>query len=482
MTRQVARNAAWSVAGTLISAAIGLIALPVLLHSLGAARLGIFTLALGLIGFSGLLDLGLGRSLTQCVSNALGSGRSREAVAALVWHVLYLLAGFGVIWLMMLWLFMPWVVEHLFSLHGELAAETVFGLRAVALSIPFALVATGSMGSLEGLQRFRQVSTRRSMLSIVQFGFPTLVSLWRADLGLVIAALAASRVLSMVVWLQILRHALPTQQGRRSDPDDLRHLFRFGGWLSISNLLAPLMAYADRFYLASLFPPAAIAYYAVPYDALLRVTTIPVTAIGAVFPALAEAHSRPADSKLLVSTTTIALVAIMLPPLLIATVCAKLLLTLWLGHAFALSALPIFQILVLGVFINCTAHVPYALLHAHGRSDLTAKLHLLELPIFAGILVWFVSAWGVVGAALAWTLRVALDMGALYGCGMWLLPAYRRGLIESLGLIALALGALLAPLLSDKLLLTTSVVLLALAFCFVLLLRLYQRWREPSLR
>lgn len=63
MTRQVARNAVWNVAGTLTSIGVGVIALPVLLHALGAARLGVFTLALGLIGFSGLLDLGLGRLL-----------------------------------------------------------------------------------------------------------------------------------------------------------------------------------------------------------------------------------------------------------------------------------------------------------------------------------------------------------------------------------------------------------------------------------
>ena len=84
MSRKVAHNVLWNVTGTLASLAVGLIALPVLLRAMGAARLGIFTLALGLIGFSGLLDLGLGRALTQTVSSALGSGRPQAAVAALV--------------------------------------------------------------------------------------------------------------------------------------------------------------------------------------------------------------------------------------------------------------------------------------------------------------------------------------------------------------------------------------------------------------
>jgi len=480
MSRQVARNAAWNVAGTLSSFAVGLVALPVLLHALGAARLGVFTLALGLIGFSGLLDLGLGRALTQSVSSALGRGRPREAVAALMWYVLRLLAGFGVIWLFVLWFLVPLVVQHLFNLQGELASETIFGLRAVALSIPFALVATGAMGSLEGLQEFRRVSTQRSVLTVLQFGLPTLLALWRPDVGWVIAALAASRAAGMVVWLYALHHVLPEPRDSRSHPDDLRHLLHFGGWLSVSNLVGPLMAYADRFYLASLFPPAMVAAYTVPYDALSRVTTLPMTAIGAVFPALAEAQARPESSATLLRAAVTALVALMLPPLLLAMIFAKPLLTFWLGKGFALSALPMFQMLILGVFVNSAAHVPYALLQAHGRSDLTAKLHLAELPLFAGLLVWAVSDWGLVGAALAWTLRVTIDTVLLYGSAMILQPALRRVLARGFGLVALASVALLVPLLTHDPRLLVPVALLALASCSFMLPRLYLRWHSHS--
>jgi O-antigen/teichoic acid export membrane protein len=470
--RQVAHNAGWNVAGNLTSVAVGLIALPVLLHALGPSRLGIFTLALGLIGFSGLLDLGLGRSLTQSVSASLGRGRPREAVAALVWHVLRLLAGFGVIWLLILWLSVPWIVSHLFSLRGGLGSETVFGLRAVAVSMPFALVGTGAMGALEGLQCFRQVSVRRSALSVLQFGLPTLVVLWRADLGLVIAALALSRGAGLLVWLDLLRQELALPHGKRSDPEDLRHLL-----LSVSNLVGPMMVYADRFYLATLFPPATVAYYAVPYDALSRVNTLPSTAIGALFPALAEAQARPGDSTNLVRSSTLALTALMLPPLLLASIFAKFLLTIWLGRSFALSALPIFHVLLLGVFINSAAQIPYALLQAHGRSDLTAKLHLLELPVFAGMLIWFVSLWGVVGAAWAWMLRVALDGGALYGYAMGLAKAYRRNLAEMSALVAIASCALVMPLLTDNSTLLAVLALFVSTFCAFTLFYLFQRWR-----
>lgn len=480
MNRNVARNVAWNIAGTLSSFVVGLMALPVLLHTLGAARLGVFTLALGLIGFSGLLDLGLGRALTQSVSSSLGNGRPREDVAALVWHVLRLLAVFGLAWVLLLWLLVPPVVTHLFHLQGRLAVETIFGLRAVALSMPFALVATGAMGSLEGLQEFRQVSTRRAALSILQYGLPTLVALWRADVGWVIAALAASRAFGILVWLRALQHLLPKPENAHRHPDDLRHLLRFGGWLSISNLVGPLMAYADRFYLASLFPPALVAAYTVPYDALSRVTSLPMTAIGAVFPALAESQARPDSSASLLRGSVHALVTLMLPPLLVAMMFARPLLTLWLGSSFALVALPMFQLLLLGVFVNSAAHVPYALLQAHGRTDLTAKLHLAELPIFAGLLVWAVAYHGIVGAALAWTLRIVLDTALLYGSAILLQPEQRKVLTRSLGMVTLASIVLLLPLLTHNAWILRLDALLALVSCSIMLAQLYLRWHRHA--
>jgi O-antigen/teichoic acid export membrane protein len=480
MSRRVARNAIWNVAGTLSSVAVGLVALPVLLHALGAARLGIFTLALGLIGFSGLFDLGLGRALTQGVSQMLGQHRSREDVSSLVWHVLRLLALFGLFWSIIIWLIVPLIVERLFSLRGDLAAETVLGLRAVAVSIPFALVAIGAMGALEGLQRFRELSIWRSAFSVTQFGLPTIAALWHPDLGWVIVGLAGSRMISVGVWLRILNSVMPLQIGRPSQSGDMKNLLRFGGWLSVSNLIGPLMVNTDRFYLASILPPASVAAYTVSYDSLFRVTTIPFAAVGAMFPALAEAQSRPDSSAQMVRFAVAAVVTLALPPMLIGTIFAMPLLTLWLGHSFALTTLSVFKILVVGVFLSCTAHVPYALLQAHGRSDLTAKLHMFELPVFLCLLVLGASKWGVQGAAIASTLRVALDTGVTYVWSMQLNPSYRFSLAKGVGMVVLASAVLLVPLFTTDPLVLASLMSLTLLICIIYFMRYYSYWRKSN--
>lgn len=482
MSRKVAHNALWNVGGTLASLGVGLLALPVLLHALGETRMGVFTLALGLIGFSGLLDLGLGRALTQTVASSLGSGRPRAAVAALVWHVLRLLALAGVAWAALLWCLMPWVAEHLFHLQGPLKAETVFGLRMVALSLPFALVATGAMGALEGIQAFRRVSTLRALLSVAQFGLPTLAVLLKPDVGWAVAALAASRALSMTVWLYGLRCEFSRETTVAHAPEDLRHLLRFGGWLSLSNVIGPLMVYADRFYLATVLAPAQVAYYAVPYDAVFRVTSLPMTALNALFPALAEARHETARTASLLVAAMRAMVALLLPPVVLAIAFATTLLTFWLGAGFAEHAAHIFQWLLLGVLVNSCAHVPYAALQAEGRADLTARLHLLELPLFAVFLVGSVWRWGVEGAAIAWALRVSLDALLLYISAWRLQLALRAAWTSGIWLLLIAAGVALMALGLQPLALRLALAIGVCAICGWQLLRLIRQWRQSDTR
>lgn len=464
-----------------MSLGVGVLALPLLLHELGAARLGVFTLALGLIGFSGLFDLGLGRALTQTVSSALGEGRSVAAVAALVWRVVALLAGFGVFWLVALWLAAPFIVDKFFSLTGGMARETVFGVRMLALSTPFVLAAVGAMGALEGLQQFRLLSLWRMPMSMLQFGLPVAVAFVVSDVGWVIAALAATRVVWMVLWLSQLRRLLPYTASVPANREDIRHALHFGGWLSVSNLVGPLMVYADRFYLASVFPPATVAYYTVPFDVALRATSLPQTAMNALFPAFAHAQSRPGESARLFAPAIRIIMSLALPATLVAAVLAKPILASWLDASFAASATGVLRLLMLGLFFNSLAHLPYSLLQAHGRADLTAKLHLLELPLFALVLVVGVHAWGIAGAALAWTVRVGIDAGLLYASVWWLRQAPRNVLARAMGRVSLATAVFLLVAYAAKGTAQLVCMALVVAFCAVVVsCDMYRAARTPK--
>jgi O-antigen/teichoic acid export membrane protein len=81
--------------------------------------------------------------------------------------------------------------------------------------------------------------------------------------------------------------------------------------------------------------------------------------------------------------------------------------------------------------------LPHAWLQATGRADITAKVQLVELPLYAGGMFVAVLQWGIVGAAALWTLRVVADcIVLLYFAGRESAQPVFGALFAGIGLIA----------------------------------------------
>ncbi|MEM0953555.1 MAG: oligosaccharide flippase family protein [Pseudomonadota bacterium] len=412
---RILQNAGYNVAGAVLPVLVGLIAVPVLLNNLGEARLGIFTLAMGLIGFAGLFDLGLGRALTQTVASALGNGVARTLIADLVLRTVLLTLLLGCCWAVLIWLCADAGLRALEIADVEVANETRTGLYWLAASIPLLLASSSIIGALEGLERFDLVNALRVPLGVLSFALPAAASWYKPSVAWAIAGLAIVRLLGAACWYMTLRRTLrPSLLRTGAERLQSNQLWRYSGWLSVSNVVGPLMAHADRFYLATLFPPALIAHYTVPLDTLFRATSVPLAAMNAAFPALAHSGNQGPLAGPISQRGGVLLLAVWTLPICIAGYVLGPLLSLWLGESFASQALPIANTILLGVLINGFAHIPFSLIQAFGHADVTAKLHLAELPIYAVLLVTLVSSFGILGAAIAWTIRVALDTLLLF--------------------------------------------------------------------
>jgi hypothetical protein len=93
--------------------------------------------------------------------------------------------------------------------------------------------------------------------------------------------------------------------------------------------------------------------------------------------------------------------------------------------------------MLVGVWINGLAFVPYGLLQAQGRPDLTAKFHVAELVPFAGLLWLGVHFAGVTGGAVVWCIRVAAD-GALMLAATGIFRVVIMRLLPGMAVIGLA--------------------------------------------
>jgi O-antigen/teichoic acid export membrane protein len=223
----------------------------------------------------------------------------------------------------------------------------------------------------------------------------------------------------------------------------MRPLLSFGGWTSVSNVIGPLMVYMDRFFIGAIISVSAVAYYTTPYEVVSRLTVVPVAIMGVLFPAFSTILAQQRGSALRLFERGLSYILLVLFPLtlLVVTFAAEGL-DIWLGWEFAQNSSSVLRWLAVGVFINGLARMPYAVIQAQGRPDITAKLHLIELPIYVGLLWWLVHEYGFLGAAVTWVVRIAVDTVCLFVMTARLLPDMQPVVITLSKRASIALFAL----------------------------------------
>ncbi len=186
--------------------------------------------------------------------------------------------------------------------------------------------------------------------------------------------------------------------------------------MSVSQLISPLLVYLDRVFIASFVSLAAVTLYTVPFEAITRLRIVPAALVGTLYPAFSQRGSEKQGDGLqrLYERSVRYLLLVLLSGTIYLFILGPDLFRLWMGPSFAQQASTAVRILVLGIFANALAPIPYNLLQALGRPDLTGKFHLAELPVYVLLCALLIPRWGITGAALASTVRFALDSVLLF--------------------------------------------------------------------
>lgn len=413
--RRIARNVVWNLLGTAVPLLVAIVAIPVLIEGLGVARFGVLTLAWMVVGYFSLFDLGLGRALTKLVAEKLGRGRTNE-IPALTWTAIILMAILGVLGASFLAVFSPWLVGTVLKIPSELQYETLTAFYLLASSVPIVISATGFRGILEAHQRFELINAIRIPLGILTFLGPIVVLPFSHSLVPVVASLVIARLVSCFAFVVLCLHVDPS----------LRHLcgihlkmvkplICFGGWMTVTNIVSPLMVYLDRILIGTVISITAVAYYVTPYEIVTKLSILPSALMAVMFPAFSAAVVRDRVRAVLLFNQAIKYNFLALFPIVLVVVTfAQEGLSLWISSDFATHSTSVLQLLAFGVFINSFARVPFGLIQSLGRPDLTAKLHLIELPFYL-LLLWFaIGAFGIIGVAITWSIRIVFDTFSLF--------------------------------------------------------------------
>jgi O-antigen/teichoic acid export membrane protein len=421
-SKVLARNAVLNVAGQVVPLLVGVATMPYVIRHLGPDRFGLLSLAWIVVAYLGLFDLGIGPATTKFVAELLGKD-DIEKLPALVWTALVTQSGFGLLAGILLAAASPTFVDRLLKIPPGLRPDAHWMFLILAVSVPINFAGGSLRGVLAASQRFDLLNAIGIPSSALGYLIPAGALALGFDLRGIVLFLVLSRVAGLGASSFFCLRLYPAL-GRRCafDRSLVRCLLGFGGWVTVSDAISPILVSFDRFLIGALRSIAAVGFYTPCYMISTRLGILPQSLAATLYPAFSTSAGR-GDSEWIKSALVRSLKYLLLlvgPAALVLVFFARPFLTLWLGAKFADEGALVLQILAVGVLINSLAFVPYHLLRGLGRPDLTAKFHLLEVPLHVALAWFLVTAFGLPGAALAWTLRVSLDFLLLIVAACWI--------------------------------------------------------------
>lgn len=431
------RHTIYNLGGAVVPILFGVLAVPVYLHIIGAGRYGVLSLVWLVVGYFGLFDLGLARATAYHIARVedAGNSESREILAtAAALNMALGLAGGAVLFALL-----PVLFARVFHIPPAMAPELAAAPIWIAAAVPMATLNGVVLGALEGRERFDLLNIAATLAAILLQAVPLGVAFMHGpSLAWLIPAVILSRAASLLAAIALLRSALPA--GRFTiQPRHAASLLRYGGWITLSSVAGNLLVALDRVLIGAGLGVVAVAYYAVPYNLVSRASILPGAVSTSLFPRLARQDDAQSAATSFYAVCVLA--AIFTPVIVAGLLAAPNFMVLWVGADFARQATPVALILLVGTWANGLAFVPFSHLQAGARASRSGWLHVVELPLFLALLWVGLREYGVVGAAIAWSIRAMGDAIMIF----WL--AGQAGALRGLwpGAVLVAAAALLAP-------------------------------------
>lgn len=445
--RRLARNTMLNLAGRVAPLLLAIFTVPYVIHHLGPDRYGLYSLAWIVVGYFALFNLGMGPATTKFVAELLGKGET-EKLPELTWTAAASQTGLGIFGGILLAVSSPFLVSHVLKIPAALHSQAYVIFLIMAALLPFDFAGASLGGVLGASQRFDLLNAIGIPASCLTYLLPVVVLALGFGLPAIMISLGVVRIVSLFVTLAMCIRLYPSLRRVRFDFRLVRSLLGYGGWVTVSTAISPILAYFDRILLGAIISVAAVGYYAPPFLISSKLSILSGSLVPSLFPAFSASAGR-GDTvwirKTLIRSLKF-LTLILGPAALLLSLFARPLLTLWLGTKFASEGTTALQLLAVGVVANSFASVAGSVSWGAGRPDIPAKFHIVELPIHI-VLTWFlIRRFGLSGAALAWTIRTVLDFLLLLLAACWLTRTSPRLLVvkdlrRAVGaLVALAAG------------------------------------------
>ncbi|MDY6824157.1 MAG: oligosaccharide flippase family protein [Thermodesulfobacteriota bacterium] len=404
MVRKLLLNTGSNVTVMVIKLAITFIMTPVFVHNLGKYDYGLWEMIGSVIGYMGMLDLGVTPALSRFAAKYLAQNDKENLL-----HVYSTgLAFLGSIGIFLCVLFLCWgsfFPDTLAKESSEAYRYAAF-LMIIGVQLLFRFPGLVAESFLEGFQKYYLKNTITIVNSVI--GSSILYLLITPGNGLLLLALVNTVGLSLKY---LIYGFLLSQKGNnRLTPKfqyinlkTLKVLMSFGFKTFIQGVSARVQNATDSLVIGIMLGPAMVPFYSIPANLVQYLRTFNSTLTHVFMPLFSGLHATSENDKIkkiyLLGSKFVT--GLIMPAAIGIILLGGPFLRIWIGPEFAQKGDMIIVFLV--IFIGMQALIPFGsrYLTAIGRHGIYARYSPVEALLNLSLSLLLIKPLGIEGVALA---------------------------------------------------------------------------------
>lgn len=394
-------NSGWYSGGFLVITIIALLTTPLLVWKLGIEGYGIYILINSLVGYYGILDLGLGQGLIKFVAE-YNAKNEQENISNAINAAIVVQMFMGLIASLLLIIFASSIVDVL-KISNAYKTESKYYIYLCSFGFFFTMINGAFSSALMGLQRYDITSKMDVMINTginILFAALLLVGFGLRE-GILLNV--GITLLSFFIYLFIVKKKIPAW---KFNPyiklSFLKSLLNFSFFVFLTRVSGLFSNYIVRFVVSFFLGPAGVTFYVIPSKLVGAIGSVFGSAVNVIFPYTSHLNATNEEEKIkrtvLIGSKIFASLGV--PIMIFVFLFCKPILQIWMGNNFADAAWFVLGILAISSLIGSFSALPNLVIMGKGNSKLVGTFALISVVLYTILLPIFTKYWGVNGTAM----------------------------------------------------------------------------------
>jgi O-antigen/teichoic acid export membrane protein len=342
-----------------LGTAITFVLSPFVVHHLGASRYGLWAVIGSVVGYLGLLDLGVRVGVTRFVARYAAQAK-QDALNRVVSTALALFIGAGLL-AAMLAAFLALLLPRFVDVPAEFQSEASAAISIAGVTVAIALIGGVYGGVIAGVQRFAVINALDVTAELLRAaGVVAVLSRGGGLVGLAVVQLAVVSLRGMSYTFAARR----LQPGLHAscalfDVDTLRAIVRFSGYTTILHILGMMIFQSDAVVIAAIMPVSQVTLFVIAGNLCQAALQVLGGMSRALFPLVSarQAIEGLEGSTVLLRDGMRLSTLVFLPIVITFLTRGPTFIGLWMGPQFARDAGYVLQVLALGLCVFASYQV-----------------------------------------------------------------------------------------------------------------------------